>query len=96
MKNILKKFKHKLRIFINSIYFYNDYLKAFFVYQKNKKSYKNIEKFCFFIGYPRSGHSVVGSILDAHKNIITANDLFTNLNTFKSFQLFFGQMTVNL
>jgi len=75
MKNILKKIKYRLRIFINSIYFYNDYVKAFFVYQKNKKSYKNIEKFCFFIGYPRSGHSVVGSILDAHKNIIISHEL---------------------
>ena len=75
MNNILKKFKHRLRIFVNSIYFYNDYVKAFLVYWKNKKSYKNIEKFCLFIGYPRSGHSVVGSILDAHKNIIISHEL---------------------
>jgi len=75
MKKIFKKLKHSLRILINSIYFYNDYVKAFFVYRKNKKSCKNIEKFCFFIGYPRSGHSVVGSILDAHKNIIISHEL---------------------
>ncbi len=25
-----------------------------------------------FIGYPRSGHSLVGSLLDAHPNIIVA------------------------
>ncbi|MFC2144937.1 hypothetical protein ACFLQQ_01270, partial [Actinomycetota bacterium] len=75
MKNILKKFKHRVRIFINSIYFYNDYVKAFFTYRKNKKSCKSVEKFCFFIGYPRSGHSVVGSILDAHKNIIISHEL---------------------
>lgn len=45
--------------------------------QKNKsnniKKYKP-EQFCFFIGYSRSGHSLIGSILDAHKNIIIAHE----------------------
>jgi hypothetical protein len=28
-----------------------------------------------FIGYPRSGHSVVGGLLDAHENVIIAHEL---------------------
>ena len=31
-----------------------------------------IEKFAFFIGYARSGHSIVGSLIDAHPNMVIA------------------------
>jgi hypothetical protein len=34
-----------------------------------------LEHFCLFIGYPRSGHSLVGSIIDAHKNAIISHEL---------------------
>ena len=27
-----------------------------------------------FIGYPRSGHTLIGSILDAHPNMVIANE----------------------
>ena len=29
-----------------------------------------VEKFVFFTGYPRSGHSIVGSLIDAHPNVL--------------------------
>ena len=28
-----------------------------------------------FIGYPRSGHSLIGSLLDVHPNAIVAHEL---------------------
>ena len=28
-----------------------------------------------FVGYPRSGHSLIGAILDAHPNIVLAHEL---------------------
>ena len=31
--------------------------------------------FCAFIGYPRSGHSLLGSLLDAHPEIVIAHEL---------------------
>lgn len=34
-----------------------------------------LESYCMFIGYPRSGHSVVGSLLDAHQHVIIAHEL---------------------
>jgi hypothetical protein len=34
-----------------------------------------VKTFCLFIGYPRSGHSLVGSLLDAHQHIVIANEL---------------------
>ena len=33
-----------------------------------------VEKFVFFIGYPRSGHSIVGSFMDAHPHMVIAHE----------------------
>ena len=37
--------------------------------------FKEIESYCMFIGYPRSGHSLVGSLLDAHPDVVIAHEL---------------------
>ncbi|MGH2595272.1 MAG: sulfotransferase [Actinomycetota bacterium] len=37
--------------------------------------FDSVERFCLFIGYPRSGHSLVGSLLDAHRNVVLAHEL---------------------
>lgn len=34
-----------------------------------------VERFCLFVGYPRSGHSLVGSLIDAHRHAIIAHEL---------------------
>ena len=34
----------------------------------------NLETLCLFIGYPRSGHSLVVSLLDAHPEMINKKD----------------------
>ena len=38
-----------------------------------------VEKFVFFIGYQRSGHSIIGSFMDAHPHMVIAHEfmLFT-------------------
>lgn len=36
--------------------------------------YRHIQNYCMFLGYPRSGHSLVGALLDAHPNIAIANE----------------------
>jgi hypothetical protein len=33
-----------------------------------------VERYCMFVGTPRSGHSLVGSILDAHPEIVLAHE----------------------
>lgn len=33
------------------------------------------DRMCFFIGYPRSGHSLVGALLDAHPEVVLAHEL---------------------
>ena len=37
--------------------------------------YEEVDKFCMFIGYPRSGHSLIGALLDSHPNMIMAHEL---------------------
>lgn len=37
--------------------------------------FDGVERYCMFIGYPRSGHSLVGSLLDAHPEAIIAHEL---------------------
>ena len=46
-------------------------------YNKIKRSndYSKIKKYVMFVGYPRSGHSLIGAILDAHPNIILSHEL---------------------
>ena len=34
----------------------------------------SVRKFVFFVGYARSGHSILGSLLDAHPNVIIAHE----------------------
>ena len=42
--------------------------------QLGESDVSTVEKFVFFVGYSRSGHSIVASLLDAHPNIIIAHE----------------------
>jgi hypothetical protein len=37
--------------------------------------FNDLRAFCIFVGYPRSGHSLLGSLLDAHPSIIIGHEL---------------------
>ncbi len=37
--------------------------------------FADLRLFCLFVGYPRSGHSLVGALLDAHPDIAIAHEL---------------------
>jgi hypothetical protein len=37
-------------------------------------AYASVEAFCIFVGYPRSGHSLVGALLDAHPDMVIAHE----------------------
>ena len=39
---------------------------------------EGVERFVFFIGYPRSGHSFMTGVLDAHPNIVIATAYLLN------------------
>lgn len=48
-------------------------LPAYFI-PLTKTAIESVEKFVIFIGYPRSGHSIVGSFMDSHPNMIIAHE----------------------
>jgi len=37
--------------------------------------FASVDTYCMFIGYPRSGHSMVGSLMDAHPDMVISNEL---------------------
>ena len=39
----------------------------------SKEVIHGVKKFFFFLGWPRSGHSIVASLLNAHPNIVVSN-----------------------
>ena len=39
-----------------------------------RKVFDNVANFMIFIGYPRSGHTLIGSLLDAHPHVVIANE----------------------
>ena len=45
-----------------------------------QKDVDGVQKFVFFVGYERSGHSIIGSMMDAHPDMIIAHEyhLFKN------------------
>jgi hypothetical protein len=48
---------------------------AAFSTKPDPSTFENIGCYCMFIGYPRSGHSLVGSIVDAHPDAVIAHEL---------------------
>jgi len=40
-----------------------------------RRWFERVENVCLFIGYPKSGHTLVGSLLDAHPNAIIADEV---------------------
>ena len=54
--------------------------------EKLVNAYDEVETFVMFIGYPRSGHSLVGALLDAHPEVIIAReyDILDKWPTFRS------------
>jgi hypothetical protein len=38
-------------------------------------TFKHVRGYCMFVGYPRSGHSLLGAIIDAHPHALCAHEL---------------------
>jgi hypothetical protein len=52
-----------------------DYLRARLAYARR---FKGISAFCLFVGYPRSGHSIVGALLNAHRDAVISHQLIAS------------------
>ncbi|HLE78555.1 MAG TPA: sulfotransferase [bacterium] len=51
------------------------FLRSYLPSRRAEALFADVRTFCMFIGYPRSGHTLVGSLIDAHPNAIVANEL---------------------
>ena len=40
-----------------------------------RPEYRKLDRYCFFVGAPRTGHSLVGALLDAHPQALIAHEL---------------------
>ena len=58
--------------------------------KRNAEFFRDIRTYCMFVGYPRTGHSLIGSLLDAHPNIVIAHEL----DALKLFQRGFSRKQV--
>jgi hypothetical protein len=44
---------------------------------RERNVFQDVETYCMFVGYPRSGHSILGALLDGHPDVLIANELDT-------------------
>jgi hypothetical protein len=42
---------------------------------RNRSRFAEVERFVLFVGYPRSGHSLIGSLLNAHPDMLIAHEV---------------------
>lgn len=40
-----------------------------------RADFDRVERFCLFLGYPRSGHSLVGALLNAHRDAVISHEV---------------------
>ena len=50
------------------------YLPSAYRGHKERALWSKIETFCLFLGYPRSGHSLVGALLNAHPDMVISHE----------------------
>ena len=70
LPNIVQTSSHQNRHF-NQV---NDSSAHFCLNKLPENVINSVSKFIFFVGYARSGHSIIGSILDAHPNVIISHE----------------------
>ena len=58
-----------------TVRYWRDYLWSRFNAGREKDLFKDVRTYCMFIGYPRSGHSLCGALLNAHPEMMLAHEL---------------------
>lgn len=56
-------------------YAVSDYVWATFAARRLRPQFESVRCYCMFVGYPRSGHSLIGSLLNAHRSIVIGHEL---------------------
>jgi hypothetical protein len=57
------------------IYELNQSLWSTWARRRHHAAFDRVAAFCLFVGYPRSGHSIVGALLNAHRDAVIAHEL---------------------
>lgn len=73
--------------------FYAGFVRSFIMGRFMQKEFRDIRFFCLFIGYPRSGHSLVAALLDAHHEMVISMEWDAMLHMkmgYKRRQIFFS------
>jgi len=73
-----------------AIQLFPDYLRATWKSIGSGDTCDRLEGYCMFIGYSRSGHTLVGSLLDAHPEMVIAHEL----DALKYIMAGFGRRTI--
>lgn len=42
---------------------------------RQRGRFDDVERFCLFVGYPRSGHTLLGSLINAHREALISHEL---------------------
>ncbi len=50
-------------------------LRSAIAHRTFRESFDQVKAFCLFVGYPRSGHSLIGAMLNAHRHAVIAHEL---------------------
>ena len=90
MRSLLIEIKSRS---INKSKFLYRYTKSFVGGIVKRSSFRNIREFCLFIGYGRSGHTLVASMLNAHPEIVLGIEwgVFTYLKLgYRKNQIFYS------
>lgn len=72
MKQIIREIIHKIDYTKPKN---KEFLSSYYHGLFNSQYFKTIENYCIFVGYQRSGSSLIGALLDAHPNAVIAHEL---------------------
>ena len=53
----------------------SEYVTSWSAGVRGRESWQNVERYCLFVGYPSSGHSLFGALLDAHREVMLSHEL---------------------
>lgn len=69
------RLKRRLAQKRSSLYMVRDFGLSWLEGRRRRQTFDEVERWVMFLGYPRSGHSLVGSLLNAHPDIVIAHQL---------------------
>lgn len=73
--NILQRVWESVKMVLRSTDIPVEYVRAQVESTRRQARLGEIETYCFFVGYPRSGHSLVGALLNAHPDMVISHEL---------------------